>query len=819
MYKMRFFFAFWVLFWGISGTAQSVLISGKVMDSLLQKPLAGASVVFYNASGKKLNLVTTDENGSFSIQTGAGSIQSASISYIGYQEKKISFTYKNLVKEYNLGSLFLYPQGSSLSEVVIVGKRRPPVSFKVDRQVYKAAQFGNAANGNGVDVLRNLPSVSLNGQGTLSLRGSTSFLVLLNGKPTQGDPSFVLSQLSASSIESVEVITSPSAAYDADGKSGLINIITKASTEDGWVVQVNAMGGLPPLHDFDNRREPQRRGLDLSAGYRRNSWDINGGLNYLRNDISGYREGDVYTIINNVKTSFPSNGERSFKRYNYGGRLAATFQANTRNTFSAGFYVGKKFQSRVADILYNNTHENLLTGDKQAFTYFNANTQEKEGVFTLANLEYAHQFADKSKLTLAALYERAALSGTTYNANMVHPGLKDTLQYTVNPNSNPLNAYRIKSDYQKKIGQGQLQAGYQYRYDVQDGQFLYLTQVPGTQDLITDAEFTSQVRAINHIHAVYCQYSGQAGRLHYSAGLRAEQSTRLLSFSKNEEEQSLHLFNLFTSIQLRYASWTKGGLKAGYSRRIKRTNNYELNPFPEREHSETLEQGDPNLLPELSGTWEVGVEQQFTNGNFYATLYYQRVDNPIQRVNKVYNDTILNRVFTNAGRATQLGLESNATFQVNKVWQVVLGGTVYKYKIKGNIFNGVIPIANQSWMYSFNTTQSFSLPRNWMMQLNVNYLSARATAQGEDSRFFTPHFTIKKNSRDRRWTFQGQWLYMDAGLKQANRQRITTYGSDFYTTTNYIYEPDQIQFSIGFNLAKKNRKITLPQSEMGEKEF
>jgi ferric enterobactin receptor len=103
--------------------------------------------------------------------------------------------------------------------------------------------------------------------------------------------------------------------------------------------------------------------------------------------------------------------------------------------------------------------------------------------------------------------------------------------------------------------------------------------------------------------------------------------------------------------------------------------------------------------------------------------------------------------------------------------------------------------------------------------LSVNYLSLRATAQGEDGYFLTPNFTLKKTSMDKRWSFQLQWLNMDAGLKKSNRQRITTYGADFYTTTNYIYETDQVQLSLSFNLLRKNRKINLPVSEIGEKEF
>ncbi|HLP37688.1 TonB-dependent receptor domain-containing protein [Lacibacter sp.] len=806
----------------IAGTApaQQIDLSGKVVDSLEQRPLKGASITLYDANGQKIQRLLTDSTGNFKTKTDSLLAKSASISFSGYKEKKILFSYDGLLKQYKLGTLYLYPEASSLTEVVVKGAR-PPVSFKIDRQVYKPSQFANAANGNGVDVIRNLPSMSVNGQGEISFRGSASFLVLINGKPTQGDPAFVLSQLAAGSIENIEIITSPSAVYDADGKSGIINIITKTGAEDGWMLQTNVMGGVPALNDFNNRRytNPQRFSVDVSASYRKNKWDASGGFNYLRNDMAGFREGDVYTIINNIKTSFPSTGERSFSRYNYGARLALSYQPNQSNTISTGFYIGKRFQSRVADLLYNNSKTDLSNNSSTAFTYFNQNTQEKEGVFTLANLDYTHMFADKSKLSFSGLFERADLTGNTYNNNLRYPFIADTIQYTWNPTTNPLNAYRIKADYSKSIGRATFQAGYQFRYDEQNGNFVYLTKVLGTANFVTDPAFTSRVDVTNHIHAAYLQYGSSYKKLDYSAGLRLEESVRNLSFSQANAKSRLSLTNLFPSVQFRYKSWNRGVLKAGYSRRIKRTNNYELNPFPEREHSETLEQGDPDLLPEFIGNYEVGAEQTFSKGNFFVTLYHQRIANPIQRVNKIFNDTILNRVFTNAGRATQTGFETNITLQVTKWWQFIAGGNIYKYQIKGNIFNGTIAISNNSWVYSINSTQSFTLPDNWIMQLSINYLSLRATAQGEDSRFVTPHFTVKKTTKDQRWYAQFQWLYMDGGLKFSNRQRITTSGTNFFTTTNYIYEPDQLQFSIGFNLARKNRKINLPVSEMGEKEF
>lgn len=713
-----------------------------------------------------------------------------------------------------------FPKKISLSEIVIKGKK-PPITFKIDRQVFNASQFSNASNGNAMDVIKNIPSVSVNGQGEINVRGSSSFLILINGKTTQGDPSFVLSQLPASIIESIEFISSPGASYDAEGRNGIINIIIKSALEKGLLIQSNLMNGTPPFNDYGNARNkhPQRRSADLSISYQHEKWDISMGINFLQNDIAGRREGDVLTIRNNFKTTFPSLGERSFKRYNYGGRFAATYSLNDKNKIEAAAYLGKRYQSRVADLVYINQRTNLSSLQNAVFSYFNKNTQEKEGVFSLVSLNSKHQINKKTDLVLSTQYEGANLKGLTTNDNLSYPGFSSVYQTTLNPSTNPLDAYRLKADLTKKNNLGLLQMGYQYRYDIQHGDFNYYYRNQGYIDFTYDPSFSSKLSIKNHIHAGYLQYSNVKDSWSYQFGMRAEQMLRNLAFSQNNNTQKRRLLNLFPSYLVRYSINEKQSLKTGFSRRIKRTNNFELNPFPEREHSETLEQGDPDLLPELTANWELGMENKIKNGNFFITLYYQRIKNPIQRVNKVYNDTILNRVFTNAQLARQLGIETNLTYKINSKSSFTVGGNIFKYDIKGNIFNGLYSLKNNSWVYSINATQNFTFEKNWSFQFNLNYLSLRATVQGKDGAFLTPNMSIRKISLDKRWTFLAQWLFMDAGLGISNKQRISTWGKDFYNMTNYIYETDQIQFSIGFNLTRKNRKINLPQSEMAEKEF
>ncbi|MBO9673092.1 MAG: TonB-dependent receptor [Sphingobacteriaceae bacterium] len=801
--------------------AQNVTLKGVLIDEQTKQPLEYASVALLKQSDTTVvGGALTRPNGAFEI----GKLQNGQyvlkIAYLGYKNKQVRVNIAD-TRIVNLGQLSLTPAAASLSQVNINGARANTAN-KIDKQSYRADRFENAKGGTAVDVLKNLPAVSVNSEGQISVRGSTGFLVLVNGKPVLIDAQTVLSQLPANSLEQIELITSPSAKYDPDGKAGIINIVTKKGANDGFTLTANAQVGLPSTTDYNNKEKPKRFGGDVTLNFRKDKWDIALGGNYLRNDNAGFREGDVFTknFTNNTITRFPSNGERSFDKYNYAGRLSAVYTPNQSNSFSFGFFSGKRYQARLADLIYNNSTSDLSTGIPiRATTYYNSNLQTKEGSFTLGNLDYTHTFGNKSTLAVSVLYENANLYGNTKNRNLGYPNTADTLQYVYNPYKNPINGYRFKLDYAINLGKGKLESGYQFRYDTQNGQFDYfVTPVTSQPDA---NRFRGSAEARNQIHSVYSQYSGKIEKLEYIGGLRYEYATRTVNLSYDPLKHELDLSNLFPSLSLLYNMNEGLKLKAGYSRRIQRTNNFELNPIPEREHSETLEQGDPDLKPSFIDLAELGITRSFKKGSFFSTLYYQHIQNPIQRVNSVYADTILNRVFTNTERARSFGLEMGANLQALKWWSLYVGGNVYNYKVSGNlnVLGNNSVVNNANWVFSVNANTNFQLSKTWSVQGNVNYLSKRPTAQGEDSKFLVPSTAVKKTFMNGRFAATLQWQNIDLGMNQSNRQRITTYGKDFYTTTNYIYETDVFLLNFSFNLNKLTGKTKLPNSEFGEKEF
>ncbi len=302
-------------------------------------------------------------------------------------------------------------------------------------------------------------------------------------------------------------------------------------------------------------------------------------------------------------------------------------------------------------------------------------------------------------------------------------------------------------------------------------------------------------------------------------GLRYEYARRTVFVRPQGQSYPLTLNNLFPSFSTLYKPNENWQFRAGYSRRVQRTSNLALNPLPEREHSETLEQGDPALLPEFVGLTEVGAVRTFRQGTWLATVYHQRVRNIVNRVNNVYADTILNRIYTNAGLAQRLGLELATDLTLTKGWKLYAGGTVYRYTVAGQLFGNDVVFANRSWVYSVNVNTSIQIANALTLQANVNYLSQRITAQGEDSRFLVPNLSLQKGFLQQRLSVTVQWQNVGLGLLPANEQRITTRGRNFFTTTNYIQERDIILINVSYALRQLSKRAKLPTSEFGDKEF
>lgn len=801
-------------------------ISGSLVDKTSDQALEYASVVLYQLPDSTMVTgVITDLAGKFEFKDIPQAEYYLTAQFMGYVTEFIYGVKVNTNKPLKLDVIALMPGEKMLEEIQVSGQKATTM-HKVDRQVYDAGSFQSASGGTASDVLRNLPSVSLDAQGEISVRGTTGFAVLLNGKPVQTAASVILNQLPANAIEKIEIITSPSASYDPEGKGGIINIITSQQAMDGTFVQVNGKWGLPSIENYDNAEKAPRYGADFTLNYRKNKWDISLGGSYLRNDMAGRREGDVYTILNDTLTRLPSDGERSFDELGYSGRFTLGYTPNPYNHFSLGFYAGKRSKDRLADIVYYDNHTQYppFSGDKvHTMQYYNHNLRIRRSDFAMGSLDYKHTFQNQSVLSSSFLYEYSMLGGPTVNQNQGWPDKSIMYQDEYNTNDNPLNGIRFQADYQSKpLSFGTIEIGYQFRNLNHIGDFIYERRNESSGDFELIPEFSSSVNLTRAIHAVYGQLTGTSGKLSYGLGLRMETTQRKLELKdRTGDFDSTYQYNIvkpYPSGNLQYAINEEWIVKAGYSKRVERTTTFKMNPFPEREHSETLEQGDPTLLPEFIDLLEAGTVKYFGNSSIYATAYYQNVKNVINRANTVYNDSILNRIYSNVGNSKSLGLELGTELQLFKWWKLFAGGNLYRYNLKGSFDNR--PINSSSWVYSINANTTFDLSSTFHLQWGLNYLSDRVTAQGKDSRFLSPNLSLKKTFLDKRLSATLQWTHMDLGLLPSNEQRISTWRKgEFYTTTNYVNEVDVIMINLSYSINNLVNKAKFIKSEFGEKEF
>ena len=801
-------------------------VTGKVIDQA-NSPIEYATATLYNQETNLLITgVITDINGVFSFENLKKGIYFIETSFIGYERKTIkNIRVASSNKSIDLGTIQL-ALGTSLNEVLIQGKR-PIVINKIDRQIFDADKFKSAQGGSGVDFIRNLPSISINGQGEIYVRGSSGFVVLLNGKPLQGNASALMAQLPANTIESVEVITAPSAKYDPEGKAGILNIITQKGIIDLAFGQINLQGGFPSIETYGNFNVNQRYGLDAIYNVRNDKWNISLSSNYQRNDLGGKREGNVFTIIEDRKTLFPSSGERSFDEINFSSRFNLDFTPDSANEFSVGLFAGKRSKDRLADILYFDNHA-LSTSDSNkrlyTFQYFNHNLRKRKSDFALGSFDFSHKFKNNSKLSTSFLYEYTYLGGPTINQNLGFPDKSVLYQDEYNTNDNPLYGIRSQIDYtSKSYGLGVFEAGYQFSNLDHTGDFFYERRYDFNNNFELVPEFSSEVNLKRSIHAFYSQFEGERGKWDYITGIRIEIADRILELKDKantiDETFKFGFTKLYPSASLQYRINDNTHLKAAYSKRVERTSTFKMNPFPEREHSETLEQGDPELKPEFADLAELSINKKTNRGNsVFVTGYYRRVQNVVNRVNTIYNDTILNRIYSNVGDAKAIGLELGAYLKPIENWSNFIGTNIYDYKIIGEFENR--QFNTNAIVYSINLNSTYSFWEKASLQFTFNYLSERITAQGQDSRFYSPNITFQKTFLDNRLTINLQWQNIDLGILNSNEQKITTYSQNkFFTTTNYIYEVDMVLLNLSYTFKNGKNKSKFIESEFGKREF
>ena len=452
----------------------SAQIIGEVKDDN-NFAIEYATISIFNIQDSSLfSGYITNKNGEYEIDLPSQGSYYLKCSFVGFQSAII----QNILISKNSNKIELPTivliKGTQLNELIVDGEKSI-FSNKMESQSYNADQFENSLGGTALDVIRNLPSININIEGDISLRGSKGIIILIDGKLIQGDPTNLIAQIPANSISKVELITSPSSKYDSEGKSGMINIITKKGKINGTFLKINMKGGLPSIETYNNELKHQRYGGDITLNKKTEKYNLTLAVSYLRNDLGGRRIGEVYTVSGDTSRYLYSKGERSFDKKNINARIDFEYEIDSSNQLQFGFFAGKRKKDRLADITYNNySLQNGNSLNLNPFQYFNHNLRTRTGDFALSSFDYNHIFKNKSLVKTSFLIEYTLLGGPTTNQNISLDNQPVIYQDEYNTNTNPLLGARFNIDYSNiKTNLGTLDFGYQLRDLNHQGDFIY----------------------------------------------------------------------------------------------------------------------------------------------------------------------------------------------------------------------------------------------------------------------------------------------------------------------------------------------------------
>jgi len=705
---------------------------GKIIDSNSKNPLEYANIAIYNLPDSTLaGGGIADVNGEFLITSLTPGVYFVDAKFIGYEHTK--FDNVKISREsgnVNLGTIALSPASENISEVEVVAQDRP-ISYQIDKKIIDPAQFPAAANGTAADVLAQTPSVVVDIEGNVTLRGSSNFTVLIDGRPTPFDAADALAQIPASTIRNIEVITNPSAKYDPDGNSGIININTKKSKMTGISGIINAStdsyGSLSG--DFLLNFKKDKFNFFLSA----NKADRRGGGN-MESLNKTFANGDTVTT-----TSIGEN-ERNFNSWSV--KTGFDYYLNEKNTFT--FNVGMNGQNRNMGGI-NDFHEFSTLGyDLQSVTESSSKGDEKS---VSLSLDYKKTF-DKAgqELTANIFYETER--GLEYSYFDQFNGLDSLISGQKNWENGDESEFRFKTDYVHPItDKMKIETGYQLRADRSfEWNDVHWYTIADSYEASTTSPYYTESNFSRDIHSIYGTFSNSGKVFGYQLGLRGEYTDRSIDYSGNDSIYKINRFDLFPTAHFSFQLPWDQQLTTSYTRRIQRPRGFFLEPFKTYMDAYNVRVGNPGILPEYIDSYELGYQKQLKGGFASAELYHRKTNNKIEQIQSVYEGNVMLQSVDNIGADFSTGLELMVNLRPTKWWMFNIMGNAYHYSVEGIIAERDISSQSFNWNARFSNT--FNLTKTTKFQLDGMYNSPTTSAQGKREGFMFTNLAVRQDLLD-----------------------------------------------------------------------
>lgn len=719
-------------------------IYGRIIDANTKKPMEYATVSLLKSEDNTLVTGSISEsNGKFDLLKVKEGTYRLSISFIGYTDyivEDIVVSKSNPV--HNLGDIVV-SASVVLDEVVIDGKT-PIISYEIDKKIIDISRMNTDLSQTAVEILENVPSISVSDDGTINMRGSSSFTLLIDGKPTAMDASEALTTIPASMIKNIELITNPSAKYDAEGVSGIINIVLKQNKLKGISLLTNINGGTFNNFGGDiaiNFRE-KKHGLNITASHNNR--------NRPRTRTSD-RTRDAIDYLSRIHSDEDNLGMMKMGKvsaeYIYEPNTShSVIIGGTYNTFSMNSDNHIEYSIYRDDALFD-FYKNEELGTREFFTY-NANLTYRYNIKRIKT----HYLEFKSVLSS---WDGEELLLTDYldEDDQKFGGTKRT-------ETGPSNVLRFNLDYSKKSDLGKFETGLQLQYglssdDSDNYEYNPISKVYDYQEI-----YSKDVTYARDIAAAYALYGNKKGKFGYQLGFRLEHTLRNISATNSPDYTSINRFDYFPSAHFSYQLTDDQDILFNYSRRINRPRSYYFEPFITWYSAYDIASGNPELKPEYIDAFEINwIKKLGRKGNIGMELYYRNIKNLIERTETIYEDDILIRLPINIGKARSIGLTASTSYKLNKWWKSDLSFNLYQYSISGEIKKELYE--SESFNWDSRWTNTFTIKGDWRLQFVSNYHSKTTTVQGYQNAFISFNASVKKSFYNGKYslTLQGRNIF------------------------------------------------------------
>ncbi len=719
----------------------SVNLSGIILDSDSSTPLEYATISLFqnNDSIVKYGGIS-DSEGKFSLEILRGKYD-IKLNYISFKEiliKNISISNSK-----DLGTILMSIDENVLEEIELIGERTE-VEIKLDKTVYNIGKDLTLRGSSVSDVLDNLPSVAVDIDGNVSLRGNQNVRILINGKPSGLvgiSSNDALKQFPSESVEKVEIITSPSARYNAEGTAGIINIVLRKNKLAGLNGSISSNVGDPKSYGFSGNINYRTEKINLftNTGYSLSSYE-----NPSISETEYYTRGPINNFINersSRNTERDSYYQNTGIEYFFSDKTSLVISYLTRN-------------SDDQDITINNIDQNFQEEQKSSRRIEVENETDDTKEFSF---NFTHEFINKANLTIDYQKEKSneVEIGIISNTQSI-PNFIEYLGEKVKTDENQKSEL-YKIDYVLPIGEdGQFEMGYRKSNQFQNTDFLVEDESLNGQ-YIKNSNLSNNLYYREKINAFYTQYGNKKNKISYLFGIRVEESQTIVEQLESNSNSIKKYNDIFPTINLAYELKENESLTLGYNRRISRPRSYFINPFPSRTSETSFFQGNPYLNPTYSNGIDLGYLKRLKKTTLNGSIYYKKSDEIFTFINEATGSSVLvndilvpviRRSPVNLSSQEEIGIEFNTNYSHSKNWRI--GGNInfYQSEIIGN-YNGIIyDSKNLIWTGRLNNYLKLFSTIDWQTRLSYrgpqkNAISTRKASISTNTAFSKDIFNDK----------------------------------------------------------------------------